>query len=84
MGFDLYGSLTRSFRLKSLFMKDNSPSLSEKLTITYLSKKGFKGIKLMEWPPSSSDINSIKILRPIIKRALSGHGMTSVMKFKLL
>lgn len=38
-------------------MQDNIPSQSAKLTIVCLAKKNFKDTELMEWHPTSSDVN---------------------------
>ena len=50
-----------------IFMQDNAPSHSSKLTMQYLEEKG---VSLMEWPANSPDLNPIENIWGEIKRRL--------------
>ena len=50
-------------------MRDNAPSHVSKLTCEFFEYKRFTE-KIMEWPPSSLDLNLIKNLWSIVKMKL--------------
>ena len=52
---------------ESSFMQDNDPKHKAKITMTWLTNKG---IKMLDWPPNSPDLNPIENLWQVIKRKL--------------
>ncbi|CAJ0944585.1 unnamed protein product [Ranitomeya imitator] len=60
----------RAFRIKIIFMHDNTPSHAAKNPSESLDAMGIKGDKLMVWPPSSPDLNPIENLWSIIQQKI--------------
>jgi len=58
--FPWYRAQRRTFKLKCVFTHDNAPAHASRFTREFLASKNFKEDRLMEWPPSSPDLNCIK------------------------
>lgn len=72
-----------SRRLKLVFMQDNAPSHSAKLTKACLTSMGFRDHRLMNWPPASPDLNPIENLWAILKRTIYADGRQYTSKDEL-
>lgn len=55
-----YKNKSAAFRKAMIFMQDNAPSYAAQYSTDWLAKKGFKGDRIMSWPPSSPDLNLIE------------------------
>ena len=69
ISFALYKFQSCSLKVKCVFMQDNASHVS-KLTREFFEKEKFRWEKVMEWPPSNSDLNLIKYLWSIVKMKL--------------
>ena len=69
--FAWYKSQSRSFKMKCIFMHDNAPAHASRLTAEFLAPKSFKEDRLMQWPPSSPNLNCIENLWSTIKGDVS-------------
>ena len=78
-----YQSQSFSFKMKCVFMHNNAPFHISKLTCEFLEHERFAGEKIMEWPPPSPDLNSIKNLWSILKRKLCGSNKQYINKANL-
>ena len=65
--FPWYRDQRRTFKLKCVFMHDNAPAHASRFTREFLASKIIKEDRLMEWSPSSTDLNCIENLWSIIK-----------------
>lgn len=74
---------TAAQRKKMMFMHDNAPSHASKFTSAWLASKGFKEDTIMEWPPSSPDLNCIENLWSILKRRVYENGVQFSSQHKL-
>lgn len=75
-----YNKKSTSMKKTIIFMHDNAPSHASKYTTSWLASKGFKGDRLMVWPPASPDLNPIENLWAMLKRKVysQGHQYTSL------
>ena len=69
-----YNALPQNTKKKIVFMHDNAPSHAAHLTIEHLADKGFRGKRLMQWPPQSPDLNPIENYWAAIKMILYANG----------
>lgn len=65
-------------------MHDNTPSHVSKLTREFFEQKRFAGEIIIEWPPSSPDLNAIENLWPVLKMKLYDGGKQYNAKADLL
>ena len=68
--FPWYESKTMDFQESCVFMQDNAPSHASRFTKAYLAGKNISGERLMDWPPSSPDLNCIENLWSIVKKEI--------------
>ena len=68
--FPWYDSQTLDFQESCIFMQENAPSHASRFTKAYLAGKNISGERLMDWPPSSPDLNCIENLWSIVKKEI--------------
>lgn len=68
--FSWHKSQSSNFKVKCVFMHNNAPFHVSKLTCELCEHKRFTGEKIMEWLPSSPDLNLIKNQWSIVKMQL--------------
>ena len=72
-----------SFKKKIILMQGNALSHAARYTISFRAKFGFKGEKLMTWPPASQDLNPIENCWSILKQVIYCGGQQCTSKHKL-
>ena len=68
--FAWWNSLSCGFKVRCVFIYDNVPSHKAMLTREIFERKKVTGKKIMEWPPSNSDLHPIENLWSIGKMVL--------------
>ena len=64
-------------------MQDNGSSHSAKFTKACLTLMGFRDYRMMNWPPTSPDLNPIENLLSILKRIICVDGRQLISKNEL-